>query len=370
MMFQNKLRLLITISIIPVILLGVVLILVAVFYQPPQHAVLWYWHDGNVYAYNTENKQTQEIFLPTNGRILGAVLDTPGKQIAFADSEGLKIASLGEDSVRLLIEHETTESPGPSPFRYIYHPYLWSPDGHWLLIHRREFESLDIFLANLEDFSIKQVTLGGRPLCNSNLSWSPDSKTFANGHPGFGPCDLLGGLIVFDPETSNSERLYYERLPLGDPSQPSGYFEGGTGSVAWSPAGNWIALEQTVASDDYDKLVLIKADGNSAQTIVEGWNPVWSPDSKRLYFNAQGGIFVIEISSSVVQNIPETSKQYAASISPDEKWLFSLGNAFYNYQLYGKTGILIQLSTHEITQVADATDTDLRVAFVGWQMVP
>ena len=120
------------------------------------------------------------------------------------------------------------------------------------------------------------------PGANFDPSLSPDADEVAFLHSprDDGRYDLWVGSTTMD----NAEQLTSTR---------------DVSSVAWSPAGDWIAFvrawsEGTLEGD----ITLIRPNGEEETLLARGDAPTWSPDGSRLAFVHEGDIWTIDADGS------------------------------------------------------------------------
>jgi dipeptidyl aminopeptidase/acylaminoacyl peptidase len=366
MMFQNKSRLLITISIIPVLLIGVVLILFAVFYQPPQHAVLWYWQDGKVYTYDTDNQKIEEVNLPVTGEIIAAKLSANGELLAYTDDDGLKVSVAPFDDYQLLIPAQTV---GESPMtrKLVNVPRNWSPDSQWLI---SEVWNVDLSMLHITEIS----THNTRPLnigCLPEVSWAPDSQQFTYAKLQNSMCESESGLFIVNAKSLESERIYYDTEEQ---------FDMGVSDASWSPSGHRIVfVNPDIASGNYALNVIDLISRNTTRLTIPapGRNstPVWHSNSQVLYYIIRSNDKVDKLigldlnTNSMTELMTANDLLLAAPISPDDKWLviyqFESNNNTVRQDEYG----VFNLSTHDYVQIIPLEQNSL-ADIAGWQMVP
>ncbi len=150
-------------------------------------------------------------------------------------------------------------------------------------------------------------------------TWSPDGRYLAYGPPGDeymwlakSPGESLPalaeshGIQILDTDTGQTRRL-----------TESGML------AAWSPDGKYIAYSEWGSEAG---LWLVPAAGGVPRFLVNGWAPVWSKDSKRLYYlpgsTIRGkGIFSIQVDDPSAKPEQIASCHGLFSLSPDEKYL-------------------------------------------------
>jgi len=116
--------------------------------------------------------------------------------------------------------------------------------------------------------------LGGNPrrIVESGTfpSWSPD-----------------GSAIIYSSGTWYGQKVYRVAYTGGDPREIPIQFKDGAPYLAYpsySPDGRWIAFEAN------NQIFVVSAEGGEPKQIIKGKHPVWSADSRAIFYtNAEGG---------------------------------------------------------------------------------
>ena len=158
----------------------------------------------------------------------------------------------------------------------------FSPDGRRIAF-RSECSGGGIFIMGATGESVRKVTDQG-----VDPAWSPDGKRLvvASEAP-FAPWSRTthSSLTIVDIETGRRTAISEH-----DGVQP-----------AWSPNGRWIAFWGLPTDSSQRDLFVVAADGSTAgeNDVIAltddraiDWSPVWTPDSRGLYFSStRGGTF-------------------------------------------------------------------------------
>ena len=150
----------------------------------------------------------------------------------------------------------------------------WSPDGRELVVHTLHEHQRDLLVIPADGSTSQPVV--ATPLAEHHAAWSPD-----------------GNRIVFDAPPKAGERVQAfiaTRAGRGAPWQaPRQLTRHGSGDPKWSPDGRLIAF-----CVDYE-LRVIAPDGSGERTVFSGRTgpdlqepnyPVWSRDSRTIYFKS------------------------------------------------------------------------------------
>ena len=148
----------------------------------------------------------------------------------------------------------------------------WSPDGRELVFHSmREGGQRDVFVVSTDGTGIQPVATG--PEEEQHAAWGPDSNS-----------------ILFDSaERGQPNQVYVVTRPSrGAPwGQARQLTRTGSSDPKWSPDGRLIAYSIR------GQIRLIAPDGTGDRMIVDGQPsslelayPIWSPDSRTIYYRA------------------------------------------------------------------------------------
>lgn len=150
----------------------------------------------------------------------------------------------------------------------LYH--VWSPDGRYILVHRRG----QLLLHDTQDRSTRDLDAGS--LRYRVPAFSPGGDRIAYVVEDAG----VGRLVTSDLD--GTDRVTLMDVP-------------GEAAFAWSPAGGRIAVAvRTLSRASYDSLYVVDEDGTgSDEPLVRGSMAAfyWSPDGSRLAYVAIGDLF-------------------------------------------------------------------------------
>jgi TolB protein len=212
-------------------------------------------------------------------------------EIAVVDANGSHLRVLTHDKV-------TEVSP------------RWSPDHRQIaFIKPTAHSSSRILLTNADGSHQRALTrpanapqLYGQDEVPS-LDWSPNGRQ-----------------IVFAAYTGRNggrEQLYLASVRSGHVSRLT-YAPTGATDPVWSPDGRWIAFVGAVAPD---RIYLLSAKTHRIHVLgnATGMNLGWSPDSKRLAFNARGKLELVNVATRRYRSLGVYGDQ--PSWSPDGQWI-------------------------------------------------
>lgn len=169
----------------------------------------------------------------------------------------------------------------------------WSPDGEMIV-----FDVGDIFVIRKDGDNLVQLTHGGG---HHFPSWSPDGNKIAY--------DIAindsAGIWIMKQDGTNKKKLWSGRNPDWSPDNKHLVYEdiGGirSGQIDslnftvlaksetgyrdphWAPDGQRIAW--VVQRDGIGEIWTMAPDGSDQQKLVDGVEPSWAPDSRRLVFS-------------------------------------------------------------------------------------
>lgn len=226
-----------------------------------------------------------------NKRIFWLILIITVMGWTITRSESVRAVSVS-DVVRQQLTDETTAS---------FHP-AWSPDGRRIAFHRRIGGWKHIFTMKADGTDLKQLTVGEN--ANFNPAWSHDNR------------------IAFVCNRNQSEQICvinadgsgFVQLTVG---------ERGNDQPAWSPDSRWLAFSRACS------IYIMDADGANVVQLIQGsdfhcfgW-PAWSPDGANIAFrygSASGGaIYVLDMAGNIRQLTNAVGNNRKPSWSSDGK---------------------------------------------------
>src|SRR5262249_45432918 len=135
-----------------------------------------------------------------------------------------------------------------------------------------------------------------------NLSWSPDGQELV--------------FAAFPNNQGTVQQLYLLNVRTHSVHRLTNLKSGATNPV-WSPNGHWIAFVGAVAPN---RIYLLSAETHQAHVVgrATGQGLAWSPDSKRLVFNALGKLETVSMAGTHFHSLGV--RGFTPSWSPDGQW--------------------------------------------------
>jgi serine/threonine protein kinase len=161
----------------------------------------------------------------------------------------------------------------------------WSPDGRWITYSSKNRGG--IWIVPSAGGNAKQVSQFG-----SHPVWSPDGTLLAFQSD---PITALGAQAA--PSQPPSLIYVVPADGRGDPSALTqlGHPAGGHGAPAWSPDSKHLAI--CVSDFGSTSIWIISRDGSAQkQAVPDGFDPVYGPDGKSLYYTRLNGIWKTQLS--------------------------------------------------------------------------
>ena len=214
----------------------------------------------------------------------------------------------------------------------------WSPDGKHIAFTSKRDANRAIYVMDADVGHLRRLT--EKPHAYWDPAWSPDGKQIAFVSDRDGNWEIY----VMDADGGNLQNLTNEPLEDKDPS--------------WSPDGEQIVFSAQRAGHFVVKLSItneiyvMDADGDNQERLTENakyeWQPVWSPDGKRIAFmgDQKGefqdfGIYVMDVDGSNEQRLTDHPRlpdqvviDWSPSWSPDSRRIAFASNKNGNFEVY------------------------------------
>jgi Tol biopolymer transport system component len=232
--------------------------------------------------------------------------------------------------------HGTVQSP-PRPVVTGYHedfPPVWSSDGRWMAYHSHRsptpiaFHNApgatdDIYIRRADDPDAKEIRLTDFGWEVGTPSWSPDGRrllltSFEKGAPGVS----VPWLLTFDPEKGRAERVEKWRVP----EQIKG-----VKGLAWSPTGEWVAIDAEAPDAGARELWLVSPDGVKSRRLTAFRSTThggldWSPDGRSVVYSAlvdgRMQFFSIALNAEKPRQLThDQGNLLHPRVSPDGRWI-------------------------------------------------
>jgi Tol biopolymer transport system component len=165
--------------------------------------------------------------------------------------------------------NRTAESPADERFP------RWSPDGRWIVFHSTKDGGGYYVMPGIGGAARRIAPCPEAEADVGPAEWSPDSAqvAYVSGQR-IRPC-----IEVLRMADGSSRKLC---LPVNPKSNV-------VRQMSWSPDGRWLAYDRSLSriAATCELWLMRISDGESFQledALLNNWNPVWSPDSRDLYF--------------------------------------------------------------------------------------
>jgi dipeptidyl aminopeptidase/acylaminoacyl peptidase len=301
---------------------------------------------GGSLVWTSTRVDASVVAIPIEGGATHSVVDEAqaptwhpnGRQIGyfFGDWRAADWA-LNWDGGAVQVDTAARPTSPPAPLIVGYHedfPPVWSPNGRWFAYHSHRSarpvaayadpgSTDDIYLREAGAPATSEIRLTDLGLEAGSPDWSPDGTrlVFTSFDRAAAPGHSFPFLITLD--TAAGRAASSARLPL-----PAGI--SGAEMVAWSPAGEEIAVEEA-SSPGRHALWVMRSDGSAGRKIVDypmrTYGGVdWTPDGKTLVYSALSGtrmqLFAIPAGGGVPRRLTSGAEHLLhPQVSPDGRWI-------------------------------------------------
>ncbi len=153
----------------------------------------------------------------------------------------------------------------------------WSPDAKRIVFSSTASGSQQIWIVRPDGSGLSRLTESDGAF---NPAWSPDGRRIAFG-------DQADEIVIIDADRPAAAPI---RIP--DPGHP-----GQTQPISWSPDGSLLAADWQRPDRSTGVLIYSFATKKFRLVTREGRWPQWLPDGKRLLYQREGGLAVLNLAS-------------------------------------------------------------------------
>ena len=241
----------------------------------------------------------------------------------------------------------------------ISHYSRWSPDGSRIAFSSTRHGNWELYVVGTDGTDLVRLTRNTTD--DVFPTWSPDGEriAFSSTATGFSPnLPSQSAIFVIDADGKNRRRLTNTEVGLDNPVP---YYNDTV--PIWSPDGTKIAFLSD-RRNGYREVFLMNPDGTGITRVTfnkaHHWNPGWTPDAKRIVFdarldglptannnpvagmysvNASGPSYSYGLDPHPVLNDTESGLEFDSSISADGRWIAFLNGQVDPTRRTGRRGL-------------------------------
>src|SRR6266571_2327557 len=164
----------------------------------------------------------------------------------------------------------------------------WSPDGRRIVFFSDRTRNWEIWMINADGSGLQQVTYTGGAAIGP--IWSPDGTR------------LIYHIVGSSPSIIEVGKSWQEQTPQGLPSMSDR--ENRFFPWSWSPDGRKLAGIQERSRAPPSGIVVYSLDSQQHEKLTDfGSSPVWLSDSRRLLFQQQDKLYLIDSQSKKIHEV-------------------------------------------------------------------
>jgi Tol biopolymer transport system component len=181
----------------------------------------------------------------------------------------------------------------------------WSPDGRLILFASSRDGGHDLFVMNADGSGQRPLT--PKPGTRGDPRWSPDGRAILftvapPGQPRSASGFPFGDVYVLNADGSGQRNLTHTR-------------ESGEFDAAWSPNGQYIAFSRLAGPPWGVRILVMNADGSGKRAVTpefartgdRGITGAWSPDGRRIAFDEDDAIYVVNADGSGLRRLAQNA---------------------------------------------------------------